>query len=386
VTEDADAPLAGVLVVALEQAVAAPLCSCRLADAGARVVKLERPDGDFARAYDRAARGGSSYFVWLNRGKESAVVDLRRDEDLAFVRATIARADVFLENLAPGAAARLGLGADALRAAHPALVTCSIAGYDAAGPYRERKAYDLLVQAESGLASITGTPDGPGRVGVSVVDIATGLNAYAGILAALYARQRNGRGRHVAVSLFGAIAEWMTVPLLHHDYAGRAPARVGLNHPSIAPYGVYTCGDGTAVLISIQNAREWASLVRRVLERPALLADPRYADNDARVANRASLDAIIAECLAPLSGAAFCERLDHAAIAYGRLHDVAGLSGHPHLRRVTIDTEDGEIAVPAPPLGLTPPVRRAVPRLGEHDAALRREFAAPRGEGRAPIG
>jgi len=370
------APLDGVLVVALEQAVAAPLCSCRLADAGARVIKLERPEGDFARAYDRAARGSSSYFVWLNRGKESAVVDLKRPDDLAWVRRMLARADVYVENLAPGAAARLGLGADALRATHPRLVTCSIAGYDADGPFRARKAYDLLVQAESGLASITGTPEGPGRVGVSVVDVATGLNAYAGILEALYARERTGRGRHVSVSLFGAIAEWMAVPLLHHDYAGRAPARVGLNHPSIAPYGVYRCGDGTAVLISIQNAREWENLVRRVLERPALLTDPRFADNDARVAHRAALDEIIAECLAALPGAEFCDRLTRAAIAYGELNGVDGLSRHPHLRRTVVDTEGGEVALPAPPLGIAAPGRRRVPALGEHTAALQREFAA----------
>lgn len=369
------APLAGLLVVALEQAVAAPMCSCRLADAGARVIKLERPEGDFARGYDRAAQGQSSYFVWLNRGKESAVVDLSIPAQQEWVRRLVARADVFIENLAPGAAARLGLGTADLRALNPRLVTCSIRGYSAAGPYASRKAYDLLVQAESGLASITGGRAEPGRVGVSVVDVATGLNAYSGILEALLARGRTGAGSHVEVSLFDAIAEWMAVPLLQYEGTGEAPVRVGLNHPTIAPYGVYACGDGTQFLISIQNAREWQRWVVEVLVAPELLADPRFEDNSARVRNRVELDAIIVERLASLSGEALRQRLDDAAIAYGQLNDVASFARHPHLRRIDIATAGGTVSTPAPPVARA--LRESqlqVPALGAHTDALRQEF------------
>jgi itaconate CoA-transferase len=368
-------PLAGLLVVALEQAVAAPLCSCRLADAGARVIKLERPEGDFARGYDRAALGQSSYFVWLNRGKESAVVDLSIPAQQDWVRRLVARADVFIENLAPGAAARLGLGTADLRALQPRLVTCSIRGYSATGPYASRKAYDLLVQAESGLASITGSAAEPGRVGVSVVDVATGLNAYSGILEALLARGRTGAGSHVEVSLFDAIAEWMAVPLLQYEGTGEAPARVGLNHPTIAPYGVYACGDGTQFLVSIQNAREWQRWVVDVLAAPELLADPRFEDNPARVRHRAALDAIIIDRLASLSGSVLRQRLDGAAIAYGQLNDVAGFARHPHLRRVDVATAGGIVSTPASPVART--LRSSqlqVPALGAHTAALRQEF------------
>jgi crotonobetainyl-CoA:carnitine CoA-transferase CaiB-like acyl-CoA transferase len=369
------APLDGMLVVALEQAVAAPLCSCRLVDAGARVIKLERPEGDFARAYDRYAQGQSSYFVWLNRGKESAVVDLSQTADREWTRRLIARADVFIENLAPGAAGRLGLDPADLRAANPRLVTCSIRGYSAAGPYATRKAYDLLVQAESGLASITGGPAEPSRVGVSVVDIATGLNAYSAILEALLARGRTGAGRHVEIALFDAVAEWMAVPLIQYEGTGTAPARVGLRHPSIAPYGVYACGDGAQFLVSIQNAREWQRWAVEVLEAPELLADPRFVDNTARVAHRAELDAVIAARLAMLSGETLRQRLELASIAYGQLNDVGGFGGHPHLRRLEVATAGGTVSVPAPPLAR--PLGEAqltVPAIGEHSEALRREF------------
>jgi itaconate CoA-transferase len=367
-----DRPLDGLLVVALEQAVAAPLCTCRLADAGARVIKLERPEGDFARGYDRAAAGLSSYFVWLNRGKESVVVDLRDAGDRAFVDAALARADVFVENLAPGAAARLGFDAEALRSRHPRLITCSIAGYDD-GPSRHRKAYDLLIQAESGLASVTGTPDAPGRVGVSVVDIATGLNAYAGILEALLARASTGRGHHVAVSLFGAIAEWMAVPFLHHAGTGRAPARVGLAHPSIAPYGVFGCRDGGEILLSIQNAREWERFCADVLDAPALATDPKFVDNDARVRHRTELDARVAACFGALDVATAERRLDEAGIAYGRLNDVTGFARHPHLRTLVVETERGPVRVPAPPGGVCSD-RARVPALGADTARVRAEF------------
>jgi itaconate CoA-transferase len=368
-------PLDGMLVVALEQAVAAPLCSCRLADAGARVIKLERPEGDFARAYDRTAQGQSSYFVWINRGKESVVVDLSAPADRDWTRRVILRADVFIENLAPGAAARLGLDPAHLRELNPRLVTCSIRGYSDSGPYASRKAYDLLVQAESGLASITGGPGEPGRVGVSVVDVAAGLNAYNGILEAMIVRGRTGRGSHVEVSLFDAIAEWMAVPLMQYEGTGSAPARVGLHHPTIAPYGVYTCGDGAQFLVSIQNAREWQRWAVEVLERPELLNDTRFVDNTARVAHRTALDGIIADKLATFSGALLRHRLDLAAIAYGELNDVAGLARHPHLRRLAVTTAGGSVSVPAPPVAKTlRAAQLAVPALGASTAALRAEF------------
>src|SRR5579875_3662815 len=244
-------PLDGLLVVALEQAVAAPYCSSRLADAGARVIKVERPEGDFARGYDRAARGQSSYFVWLNRGKESLALDIKDEADRALLHRILARADVFLQNLAPGAAARAGFDPAELVRRWPRLVACSITGYGESGPYRDMKAYDLLIQAETGLANLTGPPEAPGRVGVSVSDIAAGLNAYAAILEALYARERTGKGALLSLSLFDATAEWMAVPLLHYEYGGKAPERMGLKHPSIAPYGAFAAADGKEIVISI---------------------------------------------------------------------------------------------------------------------------------------
>jgi formyl-CoA transferase len=257
-------PLSGTLVVSLEQAVAAPMCSCRLADAGARVIKIERPEGDFARGYDKAVHGESAYFVWLNRGKESVVVDLGKADDKALFEALLGKADVFIQNLKPGALAKLGFANERLRTLNPRLVICSISGFGEDGPYASRKAYDLLIQAESGLASVTGSPDAPGRVGVSVVDIATGINAYAAILEALLLRARTGEGSVVNVSMFDAMADWMTVPLLQHE-GGQSPKRMGLAHPSISPYGVFASKSGTGVLISIQNDREWRVLASRVL-------------------------------------------------------------------------------------------------------------------------
>ncbi|HEY9147974.1 MAG TPA: CaiB/BaiF CoA-transferase family protein, partial [Gammaproteobacteria bacterium] len=261
-------PLDGLLVIALEQAVAAPYCSSRLADAGARVIKIERSEGDFAREYDHVAGGESAYFTWLNRGKESICLDIKSPGDADLLQRMLGDADVFIQNLAPGAAARAGFDSAALRASHPRLITVDISGYGESGPYREMKAYDLLVQCETGLASITGAPERPGRVGVSVCDIACGMYAHAGVLEALLERQRTGRGKGLAVSLFDAMADWMTVPLLHQDYTGEAPQRVGLNHPSIAPYGAYACEGGDQVVISIQNNREWRNFCEQVLGRP----------------------------------------------------------------------------------------------------------------------
>ena len=370
-------PLDGLLVVTLEQAVAAPTCSVRLADAGARVIKIERPEGDFARGYDRVAGGESAYFVWLNRGKESIVLDLKQPEDLALARRMIAKADVFIQNLAPGAAARLGLDPEALRAEHPRLVTCSISGYGETGPYAEMKAYDLLVQAESGLAAITGRPEGPGRVGVSVCDIAAGMYAHAAVLEALLARERSGEGRAIAVSLFDALADWMTVPLLHHDYGGAAPQRVGLNHPSISPYGAYASRDGREVVISIQNQREWRRLCAEVLEKPDLAEDPCFYDNTARVENRPALNEEIDAVFGRLSFENLVARLRSAGIAYGAINGVAELSRHPQLRRVTVGSPAGPLEVVAPPARVAGQARdfRPVPELDQQGAALREEFA-----------
>jgi len=365
-------PLEGLLVVALEQAVAAPFCTARLADAGARVIKIERAEGDFAREYDHAVNGDSAYFVWLNRGKESIVLDIKHAKDAALLKRMIARADVFVENLAPGAAARAGYGADELRKAHPRLVTCSISGYGATGPYAEMKAYDLLVQAETGLASITGGPEGPARVGISVCDIASGLNAYALILEALIARGATGDGRALAVSLFDAMADWMNVPLLHQDYAGKAPSRVGLRHPTIHPYRAYTSLDGHAVLISIQNEREFRDLCISVLGHPELPDDARFSSNVARCAHEPLLDAVIQGVFGALDRHALLDKLRTARIAYGEVNDVAALSRHPALRRVAVEAPHGTVSMAAPPgrdgrLG-------SVPALDQHGPSLRKEF------------
>src|SRR5690348_2237197 len=357
-------PLEGLLVVALEQAVAAPLCSCRLADAGARVIKIERPEGDFARGYDRAALGESSYFVWLNRGKQSIVLDIKQSDDRALLERMIARADVFIQNLAPGAAARAGFAPDELARRHRSLVVCSITGYGESGPYRDMKAYDLLIQAETGLAHLSGPPEAPGRVGVSVSDIAAGLNAYAAILEALYARERSGEGAILSIWLFDATAEWMAVPFLHHEYGGKAPRRLGLKHPSIAPYGAYAAADGKEIVISIQNEREWQRFCAAILGRHELAADPRFSDNVRRVANRAALDALVAEVFAREPRAALGRRLKSADIAFGNLNSVADFSAHPQLRRLATPTPGGIVAVPSPP-ARADEVGGSLPAIGE---------------------
>jgi crotonobetainyl-CoA:carnitine CoA-transferase CaiB-like acyl-CoA transferase len=338
------------------------------------VIKIERAEGDFARGYDQVVNGDSAYFVWLNRGKESIALDIKAPADAALLRRMVSRADVFVENLAPGAAARAGFGADDLRQAHPKLVTCSISGYGATGPYAEMKAYDLLVQAESGLASITGGPAEPARVGISVCDIACGLNAYALILEALVARGTSGKGRAVAVSLFEAMADWMNVPLLHQDYGGKPPARVGLRHPTIHPYRAYTSLDGHAVLISIQNEREFRDLCIAVLGHPELPDDPRFRTNVARCANEPALDAIIQGVFGALDRRALLAKLRAARIAYGEVNEIAGLSKHPALRRIEVGAPHGLVSMAAPP-GRDGPFGR-VPALDAHGAALRKEFAA----------
>ncbi|MEL7464464.1 MAG: CaiB/BaiF CoA-transferase family protein [Pseudomonadota bacterium] len=369
-----DKPLTGVLVVALEQAVAAPLASARLAEAGARVIKIERPEGDFARGYDQAANGASSYFVWLNQGKESVALDLKRPEDAAMMRAMLAKADVFIQNLAHGAAARLGFGADALRAANPKLICCDVTGFGSGGPHEARKAYDLLIQAESGLVSISGGPGEMGRVGVSIADIGAGLNAYGAIMVALLGQARTGRGAHIEVSLFDTLAEFMTVPLLHHDYLGAAPTRAGLSHPSIAPYGAFGTADGRLLLISIQSDREWRALATAILRRPELGEDPRFATNNARVANRRETDAAVAAAFAERPFADLRAALDEARIAWGEVNDIAGLSAHPHLRRAAATHEGGEARLPASAARADWATPGRAPALDEHGPAIRAEF------------
>ncbi len=370
-------PLSGLLVVSLEQAVAAPLCTSRLADAGARVIKIERPEGDFARGYDSVVHGESAYFVWINRGKESLALDIKQAGDAALLDRIVAQADVFVQNLAPGAAERAGFGSASLRDRHPRLITCDITGYGEDGPYRDMKAYDLLVQSEVGLASITGVPEQAGRVGVSVADIACGMYAHAGILQALLERERTGRGGGVAVSLFDALADWMTVPLLHHDYGGKAPGRVGLSHPSIAPYSAFETRDGRQVVLSIQNEREWVQFCDGVLGNPGLATDERFSSNKDRVANRPELDAIIAREFKAMDHAEATRRLGVARIAYGSLNQVSDLSTHSQLRRVTVPTPTGPVEAVAPPVQVRGEtfIPRPVPALGQHSAAIRQEFA-----------
>lgn len=369
-------PLDGMLVVSLEQAVAAPFCTSRLADAGARVIKVERPEGDFARNYDRLAKGQSSYFVWLNRGKQSIALDLKQAEDLELLKAILAKADVFVENLAPGAVARLGLGMDVLGGLNPRLIQCHISGYGDHGPHRDRKAYDLLIQAESGLASVTGTPEEAARVGISVCDIGTGMYAHAAILEALIERRSTGRGAVIDVAMFDAMADWMAVPLLQAEGAGKNPPRMGLRHPSIAPYGVFACADGRGVLISIQNEREWQSFCSGVMGDATLATDPRFNDAFRRIEHRPVMDGLIAAAFAAEPHETMIERLDKAGIAYAMVNTPLDLADHPHLRRIEIATESGAVAVPAPPA-----VRRgsvpsfgAVPAVDADGAAIRREF------------
>ncbi|MGL4240916.1 MAG: CaiB/BaiF CoA transferase family protein [Beijerinckiaceae bacterium] len=340
-------PLAGLTVVAIEQAVAAPFCTSRLADAGARIIKIERPEGDFARGYDAVAKGQSSYFVWLNRGKESVALDLARPDGKAELERLIASADVVVQNLKPGALDRMGFGPETLRKRFPRLIVCSISGYGETGPYADRKAYDLLIQAESGLCAITGGPSEPSRVGISVVDIATGATAHAAILEALIGRGVTGEGADIRVSMFDVMADWLTVPLLQHE-GGKTPARVGLAHPSIAPYGVFSTKDGRQVLISIQSEREWAKLCADVLARPDLPTDPRFATGVARVANRSATDGIVAAVFGSLDEAELRRRLTAADIAFAAVNDMAGLAAHAHLRRIEVATPAGAVRLPAP--------------------------------------
>lgn len=358
-------PLDGLVVVSLEQAVAAPFCTSRLADAGARVIKVERPEGDFARRYDDVVGGESSYFVWLNRGKEARAIDLSDAVGKSELEGLIADADVFVQNLKPGAVARLGFSREALRARFPRLVICSISGYGESGPMADRKAYDLLIQAESGLCSITGGPAEPSRVGISIVDIATGATAHAAILEALIRRGRDGVGADIRISMFDVMADWLTVPLLHQE-GGKPPRRLGLAHPSIAPYGVFATAGGEELLLSIQSDREWMKFCAIVLGRPEIGSDERFASNVGRVANRTQTDDIVATAIRTMTIGEAREMLAAADIAFASVNDMAGLSAHPHLRRIAVETVVGTASIPAPaPIWAdeSPRHYRAVPAL-----------------------
>ena len=376
-------PLAGITVVALEQAVAAPFATRQLADLGARVIKIERPGGDFARGYDRAVYGQASYFVWLNRGKESVALDLKDAADRRLVDAMLARADVFVQNLAPGAAARLGLAAGDLRPRYPRLITCSISGYGPDGPYAAKKAYDLLVQCEAGLLSVTGTPDGPAKAGISVADISAGMYAYSGILAALYERERTGRGTDLDVAMLDALGEWMSAPYYYHVYGGHPARRTGARHAFISPYGPYAVAGGGQVFLGIQNEREWAVLCADILRQPELATDARFAANPDRVAHDAELTAIIEAVTATIPAAELTARLDRAGIASARLRSPEEFAAHEQLaardRWRDVGSPGGPVRALLPPV--TAPGREPamgdIPAVGEHTAVLRAEFGEP---------
>ncbi|MEH2474246.1 itaconate CoA-transferase [Nitrobacteraceae bacterium AZCC 2161] len=363
-------PLDGIKVVAVEQAVAAPFCTSRLADAGATVIKIERPEGDFARGYDAAANGQSSYFVWLNRGKKSVAIDLATAEGVNTLESLIADADVLVQNLKPGAMDRLGFSRERLRAEYPSLVSCTISGYGDDGPLSGRKAYDLLIQAECGLASITGGPEAPARVGLSIVDIATGATAHAAILEALMARSRSGQGADLRISMFDVMADWLTVPLLNTE-AGNPPPRMGLAHASIAPYGVFRSKDAHDVLIAIQNEREWR-LFCNAMDRVDLATDSRFDSGVERVRNRALTDGAVASIFSELSRDELIRRLISADIAFAEVNTMEGLSIHPHLRRISVMTPEGPVALPAPATIVVGEQRRygAVPSIDEHNGEI----------------
>jgi len=367
--------LDGLLVVSMEQAVAAPFVSSRLADAGARVIKIERPEGDFARKYDHVVNGNSAYFVWLNRGKESITMDLSKQEEIRLLLTMLQKADVLIQNFKTGALEKMGIRLPELRQKNPQLITCSISGYGSKGEWSKMKAYDLLIQAETGLSSITGSVDAPGRVGISVADIATGMYAWSAILEALISRSISGSGRHIEVSLFDALADWMTVPLLWYDYGGNAPERVGLSHPSICPYGAFNTADDKTLLLSIQNEREWIRFCGEILDDADFAA--KYPDNSIRLSNRSAVDKRVADVLGKMLHAEAAKKLKKSEIAFGTLNDVQGLSSHPVLRRAEISNPEGNIRFPAPPAifdNKPQDTLGEVPRLNQHGDSIRAEF------------
>jgi itaconate CoA-transferase len=374
-------PLEGITVVALEQAVAAPFATRQLADLGARVIKVERAgSGDFARGYDETVKGMSSYFVWLNRGKESVTLDIKDPDDRTVLDAMVARADVFVQNLVPGAMRRLGLDEETLRAKHPRLITCSISGYGSEGPYRSKKAYDLLVQCETGLLSVTGTPESPAKAGISVADISAGMYAYTGVLTALYERERTGVGTSLEVAMLDALGEWTSQPYFYASYGGTPPRRTGARHASISPYGPYQAGDGAQVFIGVQNEREWAALCADVLGRPDLAQDPRFVRNSSRVENEPELRVMLEEALAPLTAEQVIERLDEVGIANARMRTMEEFAEHPQLeardRWREVDSPVGPVRSLLPPVTVTgrEAAMGAIPGVGQHTDAIRAEF------------
>lgn len=374
-------PLEGMTVVSIDQAVAAPLAARHLADLGARVIKVERPDGgDFARGYDAAVRGEASHFVWLNRGKESIAVDLKSVEGQDVLSRLLAKADVFLHNLGPGAVERLGFGAEELLSRHPSLVVCTMSGYGSTGPYRDKRAYDLLVQSEAGLVSLTGTPDHPAKAGIPVADIAAGMYALTNILGALMHRERfGGAGAVIEVTMFDALVEWMGHPILVTDHTGAQPPRVGLSHPVIAPYDAYPTSDGHEVVLGIQNDREWVRLATEVLGDPSLAVDPDYATNVARVRNREKVDGVVGAAMSRLTIDEAVDALDRARIASARLNTIADVLDHPQLvardRWRQVRTPVGTIRglrSAVEPVGEVP--LAGVPSLGQHTEAILAEI------------
>lgn len=374
-------PLDGITVVTLEHAIAAPIATRHLADLGARVIKIERPgSGDFARGYDRRVRGMASHFVWCNRAKESLALDVKHADARPILDALVAKADVLVQNLAPGASARLGLSYEALAPAHPGLIVCDISGYGSSGPYRDRKAYDLMIQSEAGLLSVTGSSDAPAKAGISIADIAAGMYAYSQVLAALLQRGQTGRGTRIDISMLEALGEWMSYPLYYAFDGAEPPPRTGAAHATIYPYGPFTAGDGRQVMLGLQNEREWGRFCAEVLQCPELTGDLRFTTNADRVANRDALDAVIAEAFAPLTAAAVAERLEQAGIANAQVNDMAALRDHPQLaardRWRTVASPVGALPTLLPPGGWTDAEPRldAVPALGEHSDALLREL------------
>ena len=383
-------PFEGLLVVSIEQAVAAPLCSCQLAEGGARVIKIERHEGDFARNYDTAVKGESSYFVWANHGKESLDMNFKQPDDAELLHNILTDADIFIQNLAPGACERAGFGSEELRKKYPKLITCDISGYGEGGDYADMKAYDFLVQCESGLVAINGAPEAHGRIGVSICDIGSGMNALIGIQNALLVRARTGKGLGVKISLFDTAADWMQVPYLHSEYAGKAPKRAGLHHPSIAPYGGYTTQDNEVLAISIQNEREWVNFCSKILNDVEVSIDSRFNSVKNRVSNRKALDVIINQIFNNNPRAHLEKILKQASIAYGAVNSVESFAQHPQLRRNTVTLQSGDTAqiidsaiqytngssgeVSSQHFG-------AIPSLGQHSEAIRAEFSKPEKQG-----
>jgi itaconate CoA-transferase len=374
---DLPLPLAGVTVVAIEQAVAAPFATRQLADRGARVIKVERPGvGDFARGYDERVKGMASYFVWLNRSKESLSLDLKTSIAPDVLHGLLADADVFIQNLAPGAAARLGLGADELRERYPRLIVCDLSGYGSSGPYADKKAYDLLVQCETGVLSVTGTPEHPAKAGISVADIAGGMHAYSAILTALFHRERTGEGVAIEVSLFDALTEWMSHPMYYTMYSGRPPARTGSSHATVFPYGSFATGDGASVQFGIQNEREWARFCEQVLGRPEIATDERFVSNGARSQHRVALTQVIEAAFAARSAPDVIASLDAAQIANARQNEVVDLIEHPQLRERDrwreVDAPGGSIAALRPPAIMHGLGERfdPIPAVGQHTDAI----------------